>query len=536
MATPAELTDWRWRLDNLYWLTDEDGRKVPFRLRPAQRDCLERAHRRNIILKSRQLGFTSLWAVFALDQCVFHANTSALFISQDVPKAEETFDLKIRGVYDDLPVDLKAVVAAKNDSTRRLAFSNGSRVRVDLSGRGGTNQFLHVSELGKIAVAFPKKAREIKSGAFPAARNGVIVVESTAEGRAGLFYDLCKQAQERSLYPEPLSPKEFKFFFYPWWVDHQCKIDPTHAIVSSELTRYFDALEDSLNDLIAERRAPEWLRHSAALTGKGGWVEIDARQRAWYAQEAALQTDDMKREYPSTPEEAFEASIQGAFYAKELDRVVKQGRYGAWPYDPRLGAVWTFDDIGRGTHARWWGQRDNGFWRWFLYREWHHGGVAETARVTQEERDARGLTYARHILPHDGETTDWSADLNRADELASRLGVSRDMVDVVKRTKDVFADHQIVKNFLELSRFDRQGCALGWAHLGSYRREYSDTLGHYMNKEHEGPEVHGADAYRTAAMADHYGMIIDEGYLASYEREASAADARDTGRNARTGY
>jgi hypothetical protein len=534
MATPEQLADWRWRLDNLYTLTDEDGRKIPFRLRPAQRDCLSRAHKRNLILKARRIGFTSLWAIFALDQCIFHANTSALFISQDVPKAEETFDLKIRSVYDDLPDDLKAAVEAKNDSTRRIAFSNGSRVRVDLSGRGGTNQFLHVSELGKIAAAFPKKAREIKSGAFPAAERGVIVVESTAEGQDGLFYKLCQQAQERSLLPEPLSSKEFKFFFYPWWVDHQCRIDPTSVILPGDLVRYFDALEDSLNDLIGERRAPEWLRNAATLLRKGGWIELDAAQRAWYAHTAALQDDDMKREYPATPDEAFEASIEGAFYKKELARAVQQGRYADFPYDPRLGAVWTFHDIGRGVHACWWAQRDKGYWRFFLYREWHHGGVADTARILQEERSTRGLTYARHMLPHDGTTKDWSADLSRADELASRLGVTRDMIDVVPRTKDVFADHQTVKNFIDLSRFDRQGAPEGWTCLSSYKRAYSDTLGAYLEKEHEGPEIHGADAYRTAAMADFHGMIIDEGYLASAERQWSRST--DEGRNRTTGY
>jgi hypothetical protein len=242
----------------------------------------------------------------------------------------------------------------------------------------------------------------------------------------------------------------------------------------------------------------------------------------------------MKREYPATPDEAFEASIEGAFYKKELARAVQQGRYADFPYDPKLGAAWTFHDIGRGVHACWWAQRDRGYWRFFLYREWHHGGVADTARILQEERSTRGLTYARHMLPHDGTTKDWSADLSRADELASRLGVTRDMIDVVPRTNDVFADHQTVKNFIDLSRFDRQGAAEGWTCLSSYKRAYSDTLGAYLEKEHEGPEIHGADAFRTAAMADFHGMIIDGGYLASAERQWSRST--DEGRNRTTGY
>jgi hypothetical protein len=34
---------------------------------------------------------------------------------------------------------------------------------------------------------------------------------------------------------------------------------------------------------------------------------------AWYQKKADTQLEDMRREFPSTPEEAFEASVEGAY-------------------------------------------------------------------------------------------------------------------------------------------------------------------------------------------------------------------------------
>ena len=36
----------------------------------------------------------------------------------------------------------------------------------------------------------------------------------------------------------------------------------------------------------------------------------------------------MKREYPSTPEEAFEAALKGAYYADQMAAAELQGRIG----------------------------------------------------------------------------------------------------------------------------------------------------------------------------------------------------------------
>ena len=58
----------------------------------------------------------------------------------------------------------------------------------------------------------------------------------------------------------------------------------------------------------------------------------------------------MKREYPSTPEEAFEASLEGAYYADQLAAAELQGRVGDFPAEPGV-PVDTRWDIGIGDYT-----------------------------------------------------------------------------------------------------------------------------------------------------------------------------------------
>lgn len=81
-------------------------------------------------------------------------------------------------------------------TANKLAFRNGSVIYTDNTFRGGTTQFMHVSELAKMAKRFPDRAREVVNGGFESVpTNGTIIVESTHEGgRSGVNYNLMKTA------------------------------------------------------------------------------------------------------------------------------------------------------------------------------------------------------------------------------------------------------------------------------------------------------------------------------------------------------
>jgi hypothetical protein len=84
----------------------------------------------------------------------------------------------------------------------------------------------------KVCAKFPDKAREIVTGSLNALAPGQYVfIESTAEGREGYFYQMCKEAQSIKDSEKKLTPLDFRFHFFPWHAHNDYKIDPTNVVV-----------------------------------------------------------------------------------------------------------------------------------------------------------------------------------------------------------------------------------------------------------------------------------------------------------------
>ncbi len=191
----AHLGDPHWRLNNLYTIIDKLGEKRIFRFNWAQAELFRSLWHRNVILKARQLGITTFLCLFFLDKCLFRPHTAAGIIAHTREDAEYIFK-RIKFAYDQLPDILKGARPATVDSARELVFNNASSIRVGTSMRSSTLQYLHISEFGKICAHFPDKAREIVSGSLNTLDSRQYAfIESTAEGREGYFYDLCKGAE-----------------------------------------------------------------------------------------------------------------------------------------------------------------------------------------------------------------------------------------------------------------------------------------------------------------------------------------------------
>ena len=67
IPTQEELNDKLWRLTHLYYITDKQGREVLFDLNWAQKELYDDDWNKVIILKARQLGITTFWSLFFLD-------------------------------------------------------------------------------------------------------------------------------------------------------------------------------------------------------------------------------------------------------------------------------------------------------------------------------------------------------------------------------------------------------------------------------------------------------------------------------------
>ncbi len=113
-----------WRLNNLYFIKNKKGKKTKFRFTREQDEYFKGMHSRNIILKARQLGFTTLECIIQLDAALFEGAACGL-IAHNLDDANKLFREKTKYAYDNLPEMVRAANPAKNDRAGELVFANG---------------------------------------------------------------------------------------------------------------------------------------------------------------------------------------------------------------------------------------------------------------------------------------------------------------------------------------------------------------------------------------------------------------------------
>ena len=462
-----------WRLNNLYYIKDKQGNKVLFKLNWAQKHFYKSLWYFNVILKARQLGFTTFIMIYFLDCCLFNDNQAAGVIAHTREDAQDLFSNKVKFAYDNLPDDLKRGREADTDTAKSLILTNGSSFTVGTSLRSGTYQKLLISEFGKISAKFPAKAIEIKTGALNTVEAGqMIFIESTAEGKSGEFFDMVQQARQLKQLAKELTKLEPKFHFYSWFDNPDYKLSDKDAA----LTVISQALKDYLKVF-----------------------NLSPNQEAWYAAKAKIMGDEMKREYPSTPDEAFEGSLEGAFYATEMKEVRMANGICRLPYD-RSYPVSTFWDIG--------GARDQfsiGFYqyidrqhRFIDYHESNGEGWDFYAKLL----NGKPYNYDRHYLPHDATTRRVGREVYTAKEMAEQVGIRP--IEVIPVTKSVHGDiMNYCKPILPQCLFDESKCALLISRLDCYRKQWDDINGMWKTDAVHDEASHGADMFRTFAVAKH---------------------------------
>lgn len=468
----AKLGDRWWRLNNLYYIKDKAGSKVLFKPNWAQTELYSNLHHFNVVLKARQLGFTTFCMIYFLDACLFNSNHAAGVVAHDLDSAQDLFDNKARFAYDNLPAWLKQVRPAKQDTAKKIVFSNGSSITVGTSLRSGTFQKLLISEYGKVSAKYPDKAREIKTGAFNTVDAGQqIIVESTAEGKGGEFYDLCETAQKLRDSGDELNPLQPKFFFFPWHKNPEYTLGYIVPI---------------------DKKTATYL----------GQFDLTDGQKYWYAAKQATMADDMQREYPSTPGEAFESSNKGAFYLDEMAWCRNNNKITVVPMDPSHG-VYTFWDLGvNDLQCVWFGQVVNGELRLIDYAESSNEGWNYWAELLRE----RKYNYIKHFFPHDGAHRVQGGEIMTRQELAGQAGIFP--IEIIPRTNSSYEDiRAYCKPTLRQCCFDYSNCARGIDHLDNYKRVWDKSTGAFLKKPYHDEASNGADAFRTAAVAFKTGKL-----------------------------
>lgn len=453
-----------------------EGLVMAFKPNRAQRRFISRLHHRNIILKARQLGFTTLIAIIWLDHALFNANVKCGIIAQDRETAESIFSEKVKFAYDNLPEALRAEMPMESCTKSQIVFGhNKSIIRVATSVRGGTIHRLHISEFGKICAKFPDKAAEVVTGSIPACpQSGVLVIESTAEGREGEFFTLTQRAKALHEMRKVLTDKEYRFHFFPWWQEPDYRIDVAGITITDKDHEYFDSIEGIMD------------------------TKLEPEQRAWYVAtrdaDFSEKPERMWQEYPSTPDEAFQVSTEGTYYAKQMADARKQGRITDVPVVQGI-PVNTFWDIGNSDGTAVWFHQRVGMRNHFIkFIE----GWGEPYSHFVAEMQKTGWVWGKHYLPHDGAHVRQGQDVNLSPlQMLENLGLRN--VEIVPQVSELQHGIQAVRDEFNTCVFDKTGCKEGLIHLEMYRKQWNSRLQCWGSAPLKDVHTEGADSFRQFA-------------------------------------
>lgn len=497
-----------WRLCNLYTIRNADGELEALSPNEGQRDFYNRLWFCNEILKARKLGLSTWIEVMFADDLIF-SPLSAGIVDYTIEDAESKLAM-MRLAWEHLDNGdihpetwkygkiLKQAVPLTG-STRKLEFGNGSNARCSTSLRGSTPNRLHLSEFGKTAIWAPKKAAEILHGAYNSMTPGnVRNSESTHEGgKVGIHYKLLDTAMRND--DANLSQIQSRFHFFPWYLDKRYVQDARNHKLRDEMVTYFDRLRQESG------------------------IILTAEQMLWYDHKQREQGHGMKKEFPSTPGEAFEAIADGAIYGTIMANLRAKGRIKEIGHHAHL-PFFTFWDIGVSDYTAVWliqPVQPHGF----LVLDWFEAegmpGSAMPGQITRLE-NLFGKQVHTHFLPHDAETRSPGDGATYVGHL--RAGGLHNLA-VVPRTPDKWLGIGYVRDVLpncwfndrcDVSR-NRDGKAhkpddtqedfpSGVACLEGYSKDTS-TGGSLREAPKHDLFSHSADAFRTFGEAWRRGML-----------------------------
>lgn len=470
------IRDAMWRLENLYQCRQEGrGTGIPFVPRPEQRvvfqHLLETPEVPVFIIKSRRLGLSTGICTFQVDQAVFNSGWRGVLIDQKQADATKKMTEILRFAVDGLPRAVVEMLDFKKRNDSELRFrrrgedeSRDSVIFATTGSRGGDCSMLHVSEWGPIAAEDAARSREIRTGAFPAARCGRRVVETTwMGGKNGDLWELVKPILEKN------PNAEGKIYFFPWHDDPVAV--RTDGVVTAEVEEYF--------------------RDLSARIGKGFTEE----QKKWWAAKRVEQGIFMSREFPGTLDEAFRAPVKGGIYSRQMDAARSERRIRPFPWD-RSCPVHTVWDLGSPANTR-------TIYFQLVGREVHVIDHDTGLELGPTERVAhirgKGYPLGTHFLPHDAAARQYSG-MNFVEQLTA-AGLAN--IKVVPRCVEVWTGINRTTELIPRMIFHVERCEGLVASLEAY----------HVKKDTNDPEhdwsSHDADALRQIGEAMDAGLLKD---------------------------
>lgn len=297
-------------IENCLKIKTKSGTVVPFRLNDAQRKLYAVAKRqqddgkpvRLIILKARQLGFSTLTEGLIFHACATRKNVNALIVAHREDATANLFRMS-KLFYDELPAPVKPMLRASN--AQELVFENPSKLRSEREarpglrsrircataggrgiGRSDTLQCVHLSEYAFWPDGADRKASTLAGilQAVPSLPGTMVVIESTANG----FEDF-KERWDAAVAGE----NDFEPVFFAWFEnpDYSMPVVP----------------------------GTEWTPEERELRDAYQLTDEQLQWRRWcIANNCGGSLDMFRQEYPASPGEAFLHSGTGVFDNEQI--------------------------------------------------------------------------------------------------------------------------------------------------------------------------------------------------------------------------
>ena len=300
-------------------IVPKQGGVVPFTMNRAQRHIHESIEKqlketgkvRALVLKARQQGCSTYVAGRYFWQVTHRMGVNAFVLSHAIDTTKKLFSMT-RRYHENLDKLLQQNTRAS--SATELSFGDmdssyyvgtaGSKE----TGRGGTIHYLHGSEVAFWANAdthFAGIMQSIPTGKF--AKDTEIILESTANGPAGKFYELWQESIAGN--------SEYIPIFTPWyWQDEYRTIPPMGWDINDSKYDEYIPIRKKYN---LDDSQVYWMHHKIVELGSD-WL--------------------FKQEYPATADEAFQSSGEESLISPEWvmsARVAKDEMVGI---GPRIGA------------------------------------------------------------------------------------------------------------------------------------------------------------------------------------------------------
>lgn len=327
--------DFAWYSEKFLKIRNKEGKLLPFKLNEAQlimerveRYCKENGIlRRYIVLKARQMGISTYTEGKTFHNTGTSPLVNTMIITQEDKATQNLFNMS-KLFFEALPPELKPM--RKKCNEKALVFENPTNdilekyenpglrskytvatANVTEAGRSSTLTNLHASE-----VAFWGKADITMTGLMQSVADNMetlVILESTANGVGGYFYDMWQQAMK--------GENDFVPIFLPWFTDSGY----TRPFKDKDERKTFiDMVEQTYCD---DKGNTVYTYYHNLIEAVG--VNYEQLNWYWYILRNKCQNDEdkMHQEYPSTPEEAFIATGRPKFNGRSLTKYKKAVKF-----------------------------------------------------------------------------------------------------------------------------------------------------------------------------------------------------------------